>query len=98
MRSWGQVVSDWELKLVGTVRIQPRDGPGQSDCADVMVMFVRSDNQKQGIGRLLLETAIDKASKIDGLDKFELEVRHDNRDALARKFHKKAPPNPFFTL
>lgn len=69
-------------ELIGTVRVQPRRGRKRSHCADVMVMFVRSENQNQGIGRQLLEAAIAQAREIDGLKQLELSVSRDSPAAL----------------
>ena len=68
--------------LVGTVRLDPRPGPKRSHAADLMVLFVRIENQNQGIGRLLVETTIEMARKIDGLEQLELVVSQDAPAAI----------------
>jgi ribosomal protein S18 acetylase RimI-like enzyme len=69
-------------ELVGTVRIQQRLSPKQSHCADVTAMFVRTENQNQGIAQLLLDTAISKARKLKNLEQLELSVSSDAQAAL----------------
>ena len=68
--------------LVGTIRLEPRRGPKLSHCADVMMMFVRPDSQNQGIGQQLLETAIERAKGIDGLEQLELSASRDASAAI----------------
>lgn len=73
---------DEDGELIGTVRLQPRHSPKRSHCADFMAMFVRSEKRNQGVGRALLETAIEKARQIDGLEQLELSVSSDALSAL----------------
>ena len=61
-------------ELVGTVFINPRIGPKVSHRADVFFMFILKKYQNKGVGKLLLNNAIERSKKIDGLEQLELSV------------------------
>ena len=69
-------------ELVGTVRLQQRRSPKQFHCADVTAMFVSPEIQNQGVGRLLLESAINRARKLENVEQLELSVSDDAHAAL----------------
>jgi RimJ/RimL family protein N-acetyltransferase len=73
---------DDSSELIGTIRVQQRRSPKQSHCADVTAMFVRTENQNQGIAQLLLETTISQARKLKNLEQLELSVSSDAHAAL----------------
>jgi len=71
-----------EGELVGTVRLIRHQSPKQSHTADIVFLYVRHKFQNQGIGRLLMETAIERATQITGLEHLHLAVSLDSKAAI----------------
>ena len=69
-------------ELVATVRVQQRRSPKQSHCADVTAMFVSTEAQNQGVGYLLLKSAINSARELENVEQLELSVSDDALAAL----------------
>jgi len=75
----GAFNSDGEL--VGTVRLIRLQSPKQSHAADIVFFYVRHEYQNQGIGRLLMEAAIERAKLVMGLEHLHLTVNLDAKAA-----------------
>ena len=69
-------------KLVGTVRLIRQQSPKQLHAADVVFLFVHREYQNQGIGRLLMASAIEKAKEVRGLELLYLSVSLDSKAAI----------------
>lgn len=79
------ILEEWREKLVGTIRLLPRDHIKKCHCADVVFMFVRTQVQKHGIGRMLLDSLIERAREMSGLEQLELSVSSDSLTAIRRR-------------
>ncbi|MDJ0777765.1 MAG: GNAT family N-acetyltransferase [Gammaproteobacteria bacterium] len=64
--------------LVGTVRLNPRSGSRLAHSADLIFLYVCAEAQNRGIGRALIQRAIELAREIDGLRQLELSVSSDS--------------------
>ena len=68
--------------LVGTVRLIRQRSPKQIHAAEIVFLFVHRDHQNQGIGELLMRSAIEKAQQISGLEQLHLAVCVDAQAAI----------------
>jgi ribosomal protein S18 acetylase RimI-like enzyme len=63
-----------DSELVGTVRLIRLQGAKQLHAADIVFLLVHRDYQNQGIGQLLMESAVERAKQITGLEHLHLSV------------------------
>ena len=69
-------------ELVGTVSLVRQQEPKQSHAADIVFLFVRANCQNEGIGRMLMESAIERAKLVRGLEDLHLSVSQDAKAAI----------------
>lgn len=77
--------TDREGPLVGTVALMRSQNERERHKASVIGMYVASEAAGCGVGRALLETLLERASRIDGLRQLQLRVSSTN--AAARRLY-----------
>ena len=75
------VAVDAQGRVLGEIGLMVYDNPRQRHCAG-LGMMVRSDYQGQGVGRALLESALDLADRWLMLERVELDVFEDHPAAM----------------
>lgn len=75
-------VAEVDNKVVGMVGIHVGQGPKRKHAADLGIM-VHDDYHRQGIGKQLMDTALDLADNWLGLKRVELGVFVNNEAAIA---------------
>lgn len=71
-----------DSELIGTVRLIRLQGPKQLHAAEIVFLLVHRDYQNQGIGQQLMESAIERAKQITGLEHLHLSVSLDAKAAV----------------
>ncbi len=69
-------------ELIGTVRLIRQQSPKQLHAAEIVLLLVHHDYQNRGIGQLLMESAIERAKQIPGLEHLHLSVSLDAKAAI----------------
>ena len=69
-------------RLVGTVRLIRQQNSKQLHAAEIVFLFVHREFQNQGIGQLLMKSAIERAKKIPRLEHLDLSVSLDSEAAI----------------
>ena len=71
-----------DSELVGTVRLIRQQSPKQLHAADIVFLLVHRDYHNQGIGQQLMESAVERAKQILGLEHLHLSVSLDATAAI----------------
>jgi len=68
--------------LVGTVRLIRQQNSKQIHTAEIVFLFVHREFQNQGIGQMLMKSAIERAKEISMLEHLHLSVSLDSEAAI----------------
>lgn len=70
-------------ELVGIVTLLREQGPKLHHRSSIVAMYVTEKVRKRGIGKELMQAAIEQAKKIDGIEQIYLSVVTTNISAIA---------------